>query len=202
MLNRTMCLSMVLLSSSLLFTIPTATMTPLANNIKEEANVDIMVHKDRFGLGINPIQEQFEKDRIELGKKKDEKAKILLKEQQKNEPEWEEKTFIISYYGATYNECGNNKFITASGIPVKEGQVAVPKDIPFGSKLIINGIEYIATDRGNPNYIKTLSNGNIKVDVFIQRLSYETDYQYEKRINKLGVRKVVGKLLIKRSDNY
>ena len=47
-----------------------------------------------------------------------------------------------------------------------------------------------------------MPNGNIKVDVFIPRLSYETDYQYEKRINKLGIKKVVGKLLIKGSDKY
>lgn len=46
--------------------------------------------------------------------------------------------------------CGTGDGLTATGIPVKPGIVAVdPNVIPLGSKLIINGIEYIAADVGD-----------------------------------------------------
>lgn len=190
---------MVFLSSTLFFTIPTLNAKPfLANNIKEEANIE-MVHKDIFGLLINPVQEQYEKDKLESNRIKNEKIKQDELEKQKDIENSHERTFIVSYYGATESECGNSHFITSSGIPVQEGHIAVPKEIPFRSKVIINGVEYLATDRGNPRYICILDNNDIRVDIFVPRLNSEinSDYKYEKRIAKMGIKKVVGKLYLK-----
>ena len=133
---------------------------------------------------INRVNERF--DKIEEKKRKEEEEKLNHR-----------RNFIVTYYGATYNECGNNHFITASGVPVEEGHIAVPRNIPFGSKIILEGKEYIATDTGNPKYICELSDGTLRVDVFIERHYGESDYQYEKRVNNMGAKRIVGELYLK-----
>ena len=190
MRNRTMCLSMVLLSSSLLFTIPTATMTPLANNIKEEANVDIMVHKDRFGLVINPVQEQFEKDRIELEKKKGEELKLQkekgLKEQKK-EPQWQE--FVLTFYTSLDNENGYGA-VTCQQKPLSRGMVA--NNIhSLGTQIYLEeyGIRTVA-DHGGENF-----NVYHRLDVFVARRDGESDYQYKKRTLSYGEKHVQGYII-------
>ena len=132
---------------------------------------------------INRVNERF--DKIEEKKRKEEEEKLNYRS-----------NFIVTYYGATYNECGNNHFITASGVPVEEGHIAVPRNIPFGSKIILEGKEYIATDTGNPKYICELSDGTLRVDVFIERQYEENDYQYEKRVNNMGTKKIEGELYL------
>ena len=139
---------------------------------------------------INRVNERFDKieeqHRQKEKKRKEEEEKLNYR-----------RNFIVTYYGATYNECGNNHFITASGVPVEEGHIAVPRSIPFGSKIILEGKEYIATDTGNPKYICELSDGTLRVDIFIERQYGENDYQYEKRVNNMGVKKIVGELYLK-----
>ena len=132
---------------------------------------------------INRVNERF--DKIEEKKRKEEEEKLNHR-----------RNFIVTYYGATYNECGNNHFITASGVPVEEGHIAVPRSIPFGSKIILEGKEYIATDTGNPKYICELSDGTLRVDVFVGRQYGENDYQYEKRVNNMGTKKIEGELYL------
>ena len=132
---------------------------------------------------INRVNERF--DKIEEKKRKEEEEKLNHR-----------RNFIVTYYGATYNECGNNHFITASGVPVEEGHMAVPRNIPFGSKIILEGKEYIATDTGNPKYICELSDGTLRVDVFVGRQYGENDYQYEKRVNNMGTKKIEGELYL------
>ena len=132
---------------------------------------------------INRVNERF--DKIEEKKRKEEEEKLNHR-----------RNFIVTYYGATYNECGNNHFITASGVPVEEGHMAVPRNIPFGSKIILEGKEYIATDTGNPKYICELSDGSLRVDLFVGRQYGENDYQYEKRVNNMGTKKIEGELYL------
>ena len=131
----------------------------------------------------NRVNERF--DKIEEKKRKEEEEKLNHR-----------RNFIVTYYGATYNECGNNHFITASGVPIEEGHIAVPRNIPFGSKIILEGKEYIATDTGNPKYICELSDGSLRVDVFVGRQYGENDYQYEKRVNNMGTKKIEGELYL------
>ena len=55
----------------------------------------------------------------------------------------------VTAYTASDDECGNSEGITASGTHVEQGRtIAVPSWIPFGTKVIIGGHEYIAEDSG------------------------------------------------------
>ena len=55
----------------------------------------------------------------------------------------------VSAYTASDDECGNSNGITASGTHVKQGRtIAAPSWIPFGTKVIIGGHEYLVEDRG------------------------------------------------------
>ena len=165
---------------------------------------DLQIHKDKsFGLhkGYNNLQAKIEEHKKIQEAVQMRLEKIKIREEEKKRKENEEKlthqrNFIVTYYGSTYNECGNNHFITASGVPVEEGHIAVPRNIPFGSKIILEGKEYIATDTGNPKYICELDNGTLRVDVFVARQYGESDYQYEKRVNNMGTKKIEGELYL------
>ena len=55
----------------------------------------------------------------------------------------------MSAYTASDDECGNSNGITASGTHAKQGRtIAAPSWIPFGTKVIIGGHEYLVEDRG------------------------------------------------------
>ena len=70
--------------------------------------------------------------------------------------------YKITAYCPCYQCCGKTNGITASGVKATAGRtVAVDKSIPFGTKLIINGHEYVAEDRGGS------INGN-KIDIFME----------------------------------
>ena len=62
-----------------------------------------------------------------------------------------EHTYVaeVSAYTASDDECGNHEGITASGTYVQQGRtIAAPSWIPFGTKVIIGGHEYLVEDRG------------------------------------------------------
>lgn len=73
--------------------------------------------------------------------------------------------------------CGTGTGLTATGVPVAPGMVAVdPKVIPLGSTVIINGISYLATDtgvKGNaidiavPTHDEAIDLGTYKADVWV-----------------------------------
>ena len=188
-----------IISTTLLLT-PTNAVA-YANNTVEKVTFNKINNEQLFIMDKNYIdlKEEFKTKQNIINRVNERFDKI---EEQRRKEEEEEKlnhrrNFIVTYYGATYNECGNNHFITASGVPVEEGHIAVPRNIPFGSKIILEGKEYIATDTGNPKYICELSDGTLRVDVFIERQYGESDYQYEKRVNNMGTKKIVGELYLK-----
>lgn len=73
--------------------------------------------------------------------------------------------------------CGTGTGLTATGIPVAPGMVAVdPKVIPLGSTVIINGISYLAADTGVsgyavdiavPTHDEAIDLGTYKADVWV-----------------------------------
>lgn len=78
-------------------------------------------------------------------------------------PSGREVTAEVSFY-CSCSRCSGGTCITASGLPVREGYIACPKDIPFGTKILIDGIVYECQDTGN--YIQWC--GNImRVDIYV-----------------------------------
>lgn len=78
---------------------------------------------------------------------------------------------LTAYCGEKYKHiCGNGTGLTASGIPVTPGMVAVDPDvIPLGSRVFINGVEYLAADTGEAikgNRIDVAMETHQEADVF------------------------------------
>lgn len=68
---------------------------------------------------------------------------------------------LVSYYTASTEECGNSRGVTASGEIATVGTtVAMGNNIPFGTKVRIDGHIFIVQDRGN--YIN-----DDKIDVLV-----------------------------------
>ena len=58
-------------------------------------------------------------------------------------------TYTLTAYDACLKCCGKTDGITASGVKAQAGHtIAAPKNVPFGTKLIIDGVEYTVEDRG------------------------------------------------------
>lgn len=194
--NRLVCIF-----TSIMFLQP-CTPKPFHNQAWQliESKVDNkeMVQVNNLGLVKHPIELQYEKDKLELEKKKAEEQRIKkLEEQKKNEQEnykeWH--TFVLTYYGLLSSECGNINGITASGRKVSRGMVASPPNLKFGTKIIIEDNEYIVEDRGSSKYIKVNNDGSIRLDVYLPRLSGESDREYYLRIQDQGVKRVKGYIL-------
>ena len=190
--NRLMCVVLPL------FFVSPSTLTPFHNQawqlIENKADNKEMVQTQ--DIRLKNFMEQVEKDRIELEKKKTEeeaKRQKELEEQKKNQPQWQ--TFILTYYGLLTSECGNTKGITASGKRISRGMIASPPQLKFGTRIMIEGNEYIVEDRGSSKYIKVNNDGSIRLDVYLPRLDGESDSAYYKRIQSKGVKRVQGTIL-------
>lgn len=143
------------------------------------------------------MEKEFEKHRIEREKKLEEE-RLRKEEERQAHQRWLEqntKTFVLTYYGSTVNECGNDLGITASGKKVQSGMVASPPCLSFGTQIQIGDNVYVVEDRGHPDFIKQNNDGSIRLDVYIPRLSGESTAQYEKRVNDMGVKRVQGVIL-------
>ena len=55
-------------------------------------------------------------------------------------------------YTSSEDECGKDDGITASGVKAVEGITVAADDIPLGTKVIIDGNEYIVQDRFGGGY--------------------------------------------------
>lgn len=173
-----------------------STITPVHNKAMQIAEKRVDNNEMVLDLRLKKLQEQVEKDKIELDKKKAEeeaKKQKQLEEQKKNEPQWQ--TFILTYYGLLASECGNTKGITASGKRISRGMIASPTQLKFGTRIMIEGNEYVVEDRGSSKYIKVNNDGSIRLDVYLPRLDGESDSAYYKRIQSKGVKKVQGYII-------
>ena len=73
--------------------------------------------------------------------------------------------------------------------------IASPPQLKFGTKIMIEGNEYVVEDRGSSKYIKVNNDGSIRLDVYLPRLDGESDSAYYKRIQSKGVKKVRGYII-------
>ena len=132
------------------------------------------------------------------------KEQVKLEQvQEEKEKDYQDVTLTISFYTALESENGKGRAnMNAIGGTLTPNQsIAVPRDIPFGSVLEIEGYgKRVCDDRGSKKYIKWLDNEktHMKVDLYIARNKGENDRQYWKRVNALGIVKdVKAKLYIK-----
>ena len=63
-------------------------------------------------------------------------------------------TFVanVSWYTASADECGSDSGITASGKVAVAGRTVAADHLPFGTRLRINGNEYVVEDRFGGGY--------------------------------------------------
>ena len=109
-------------------------------------------------------QEEEERQRQEELRKQQQEQANQVVNRGGDIPSGREVTVEVSFYCSCSQCCSGGTGITASGLPVREGYIACPKDIPFGTKILIDGIVYECQDTGN--YIQWC--GNImRVDIYV-----------------------------------
>lgn len=142
-------------------------------------------------------QERIKQEQERLKKEQEEKLRREEQEKQSYQQKLKEQgqTFVLTYYGSTVNECGNDLGITASGKKVQSGMVAAPPCLSFGTQVQIGDTIYTVEDRGHPDFIKQNDDGSIRLDVFVPRLDGESTTHYENRVNNMGVKRVNGVII-------
>lgn len=71
----------------------------------------------------------------------------------------------VSWYCGC-NSCTPGGGITASGKQISEGMIACPCNIPFNTKILIDGVIYTCEDRGG--YIQYTNDGTMRVDIYTE----------------------------------
>lgn len=61
-------------------------------------------------------------------------------------------TAYVTAYTSDPSETDDSPFITASQTRVRDGVIACPRRFPFGSRVEIEGKEYVCEDRMHPRY--------------------------------------------------
>jgi 3D (Asp-Asp-Asp) domain-containing protein len=113
-----------------------------------------------------------------------------LEEQKKQEPQWQE--FVLTFYSSldmeNYSGCGG---ITSTGSRLYDGVVA-SNYYKINTKIKLQGWgEVTVLDRGSHNF-----DSDNRLDVYIPRLSGESDSHYHARVEKMG-RQVVKGVIVK-----
>ncbi|WP_346938254.1 3D domain-containing protein [uncultured Clostridium sp.] len=144
---------------------------------------------------INTYKDELERIKLEEEVARLEEQRILEEEKRLEEERLEEQnrlenerlqkereskrvpvTFELSAY-CSCSQCSEGWGThTASGLPVREGFVALPDDIPFGTRVIIPSLEYeyVCQDRGG--FIDYTNEGYMRVDVYMN--SHEECLQF------------------------
>lgn len=117
-------------------------------------------------------------------------------------PVYKEVDVRVSFYTSLARENGGYAKMNALGGYLKIGSLAAPKDIPFGTTFIIPDLPdcartdtFIVDDRGSA--IHWVNPHLMKVDVYITQEVGETDDQYFKRVNDLGIIYTKAKYIVK-----
>jgi len=157
----------------------------LATGVVKDNNIEV-VHKDRFGLLINPVQEQYEKDKLESDKRKAEVIKQdELEKSESNNKDWQE--FILTYYTSLNSENGYGA-ITSQGKRLSRGGCA-NNIIPQNTKIYLENYGQVTVnDKGSNKHFAV----DTRLDVFIEREQGESEYEYKVRVLKLGKQVVKG----------
>lgn len=208
-----MCLSL----TGLFFATQLNTLTPFQANEVQKLNINdskIELFEDEnfnkirnLNKTINPrllkldydfaIKEKENREKLKL--EEEEQLKEIEKQKKQNKrQEGIPIRLLVTYYGDTASQCGNNLGIMANGEKVHYGAIAVPNSIKLGSKIRMDksGREFTAKDRGNPKYICELGENYYRVDIFIPRNEGESTSAYESRVRDMGTDDVTARLYL------
>lgn len=105
---------------------------------------------------------------------------------------------VVTFYTSLPSENGGYTGMNAVDGKLGVGSLAAPKDIPFGTTFVIDGLPadtqtntFVVDDRGGA--IKWIDSNTMKLDVYISRKQGENDSEYYRRVNNLGVYRVTAK---------
>lgn len=98
----------------------------------------------------------------------------------------------VTFYTNSVADCGNTRGIGASGLKLNRGHAAMPKSIPFGTKMYIEGIG-IVENQDTGSAVKILPDGTLLVDIYIPNAN-------RKDLLKMGTIYTKGKFLINSYD--
>lgn len=156
-------------------------------------------------LGVAKVELMHYESEIEDYKKElEETKKELVLSKQVNgktsniQGEYKSVNVVVTFYTSLPSENGGNTGMNAINGMLKVGSLSAPKDIPFGTTFIIEGLPadtqtntFVVDDRGGA--IKWIDSNTMKLDVYISRKQGESDSEYYKRVNNLGVFKLTAK---------
>jgi len=189
--NRLMCMVLPL------FFVSPSTLKPFNNQawqlIENKAdNKEMVLKTDKLGLLINPVQEQFKKDKIELERKKVEELKLQKEkviQEHKKEPQWQE--FIVTFYTGLDEENSKYGAVNCRKLPLERGMVA-NNVLPYGTKIYLDNDYGIRTvsDTGGKNF-----NSSNRIDLFVAKYDNETKEQWRKRAESYGIKHIKGYII-------
>lgn len=96
--------------------------------------------------------------------------------------------FILTYYTDLNSENGYGA-VNCLGERLEHTMIA-SNYYPLGTKIVIDGVTYEVRDRGSSRF-----NNPKRLDMFIPRNQGESNREYYKRVNNMGVRKVKGYII-------
>ena len=171
-------LACCMLVASMMTSLQLLTFVEAKGDTRELTTISTKDKVDNILNDINTYRDKLEKQRQIEEQKRIEKEKKLEEERLRKERESKRvpMTFELSAY-CSCSQCSDGWGThTSSGLPVQEGFVALPKDIPFGTKVIIPelGTEYVCQDRGG--FIEYTDEGYMRVDVYMS--SHEACLQF------------------------
>jgi hypothetical protein len=174
---------MLTLSSTLLFTTSVqSSIIPFQPTTKQliENKIDNGMVQD---LRLSKLQKQYEEQKLENEKK----AKEEIKEQKKNEPQWQE--FILTFYTGldeeNFSGCGGRNCLNQ---PLERGMIA-NNSMPIGTKIFLDndyGVRTVA-DKGSSRF-----NDSNRIDMYVSQRNGETKEQWKRRAESYGIRHIWG----------
>ena len=96
--------------------------------------------------------------------------------------------FKCTYYTSLPSENGGYT-VTCEGKPLK-GNIVANNTLPLGTKILINNTVYTVSDKGSSRFEKIT-----RLDVLVERNPGESDEEYLRRVNNLGVEYIEGYII-------
>lgn len=176
-----------ILSGTLILSILTGSLTYYFSNKK--FNKELSEIKNKYEETIDKLNIEKEEREQEIDKIIENNNEIVedLNKQIDNYKNQIDKMKILTSTISYYTNCpeeNSGYTTTCTGAEPKNGMVA-SNYWPLGTKIIIDGVQYTVADRGGSSF----DNPN-RFDVFVERLSGETNQEYRQRVLNMGKKTV------------